>query len=147
MELIYKFIKFIFDIKKPPVYAKLVQENIISGLRNKNIDLRLYFFSSRSQTNTIAPSNINFIINKKSTISIRKGGFTSNNWEVTENIEPIIIQNAGLNTNISIPNLPLYREEGQMVPRGRQSEWIKSRVEKYEYIMQPSDINNYVIIN
>lgn len=135
--------KFIFDIKKPPLYVKLAQENIVSDLRNKNVDLKLYFFSSRSNTNTIAPPNISFVINKKSTVSIRKGGPTSNIWEVTETIEPIILQNAGLNTNISIPNLPLYREAGQMMPRGHQSEWVKYRVERYEYTIQPSENNNY----
>lgn len=65
---------------------------------------------------------------------------------MTETIEPIILQNAGLNTNISIPNLPLYREAGQMMPRGHQSEWVKYRVERYEYTIQPSENNNYIII-
>lgn len=139
--------RFVFDIKKPPVYVKIAAENVTTGL-NKSADLKLYFYSSRSQTNTIAHPNINFIINKETTIirreNTRSGGPPPT---VTKSTESIIIQNTGLNTNIIRPNLPFYisndywgnRNGVPIVLGGTYSE-------THEYVLQPSDNNNYIII-
>lgn len=140
---------FKFDIKKPPVYVKMVQENMVTSSRNKNIDLKLYFYSSRSQTNMIAPPSINFTINKVLTTGVKTPPITSNaGWNYTEVTEPIVLQNAGMNTSMSLPNMPLHREQGQCVPRGRFGcEYFASRTESYKYTLTPSSNHTYIVID
>ncbi|WP_072921899.1 thiol-activated cytolysin family protein [Chryseobacterium sp. OV279] len=137
---------FKFDIKNPPVYVKLVKENITSG-RNRNVDLKLYFYSSKSQTNTIAHPSIRFVINKISKVG-RKNSGMNGAWTYTTTNEPIILQNAGMNINMSIPNQVLSRENGPCMPRGRFGcEVVPIYTEDVEYSIAPSDKYNYLVID
>lgn len=61
------------------VYVRMAHENMVSSGRNKNVDLKLYFYSSRSHTNMIAPLSIKFNIEKKLKKRVKSGGSTSNN--------------------------------------------------------------------
>lgn len=135
---------FKFDIKNPPVYVKLVKENMVTSGRIKNVDLKLYFYSSKSQTNTIAHPSIRFVINKKTTIGANSNG----RWTETTTTEPIVLQNAGLNTNMTLPNQRLSSEQGTCRPRGQHPcEFVASRTEDVEYTIAPSDKYNYIVIN
>lgn len=137
---------FKFDIKNPPVYVKLVKENATSG-RNRNVDLKLYFYSSKSQTNTIAHPAICFVINKISKVG-RKNSGMNGPWTYTTTNEPIILQNAGMNINMSLPNQILSRENGPCVPRGRFGcEVVPIYTEDVEYSIAPSDKYNYLVID
>lgn len=139
---------FKYDIRKPPVYVRMVHENIVNSARNKNVDLKLYFYSSRSHTNMIAPPSITFTIEKKLNKAVKNGGPTSNNWTYTETSEHISLQNAGLNTGMSIPNLPYHREQGVCVPRGRfPCEYIANYKEDYTYTLLPSTNNTFIVID
>lgn len=139
---------FKYDIRKPPVYVRMVHDNIVSSGRNKNVDLRLNFYSSRSQTNMIAPPSIKFVIEKKLKKGVKGGGPTSNSWNYTETTEQITLKNAGLNTGMSIPNQPLTRVEGVCVPRGRfPCEFVSNYTENYTYRLLPSNNNTFIIID
>jgi thiol-activated cytolysin len=139
---------FKYDIRKPPVYVRMAHENMVSSGRNKNVDVKLYFYSSRSHTNMIAPPSIKFTIEKKLKKGIKSGAPTSNNWNYTETVEQITLQNAGLNTGMSLPNLPYHREQGVCVPRGRfPCEYISNYEEDYTYKLLPSTNNTYIIID
>lgn len=141
---------FKFDIKNPPVYVKLVKENITIGnsIRNRNVDLKLHFYSSRSQTNTIAHPAIRFVINKVSKKAVKNSGLNGP-WTYTTTNEPIIVQNAGMNVNMSLPNQVLYRETGPCMPMPGSifgCQVVPIYVENVEYSIAPSDKYNYIVI-
>ncbi|ASE62364.1 hemolysin [Chryseobacterium indologenes] len=136
---------FKFDIKNPPVYVKLVKENIVTSGRIKNADIKLYFYSSKSQTNTIAHPSIRFVINKTTTNGVSGNG---DHFTYTTTTEPIVLQNAGLNTNMTIPNQRLSSQQGVCKPRGQHPcEFIITKTEDVAYTIAPSDKYNYIVIN
>lgn len=110
--------------------------------------IKLYFYSSRSHTNMIAPPSIKFNIEKKLKKRVKSGGSTSNNLNYTESVEPITLQNAGMNTGMGIPNQPYHRKDGTCIPRGRfPCEYIANYKEDCTYTLLPSTNNTFIIID
>ncbi|PWN70469.1 hypothetical protein C1631_010890 [Chryseobacterium phosphatilyticum] len=136
---------FKFDIKNPPVYVKLVKENIVTSGQIKNADIKLYFYSRKSKTNTITHPSIRFVINETTTNGVSSNG---DHFTYITTTEPIVLQNAGLNTNMTLPNQPLSDRHGVCKPRGQHPyEFVTTRTEDVEYTITPSDKYKYIVIN
>ncbi len=131
--------KFIFDIKKPPLYIMSNITNIIKQTPGINTygDINLFFYKSRALTPAIANPFMDILIEKTETDNLDKS-VSRTYFSVT---------NSSGNTSYKIPQ-QLLRTYKFSKKSPRDGGGIEVDIDiDYTYKVIPNEQNNYIIIN